>query len=194
MVSWPGLGTRVALRYRRSPGSVPPLTDAIGHLEAVDPTVRLRSKTGAVVEVSPAAVVALRVLTDAPVRTADIRAVERTIAAARPGAEQTWRDGWLLRAGNQTDYAVPLDISADLSGIPGVVEWYACRGLTPRLVIPDRLLSPPPGWVTERTEQVLVRAEDHAYRCLPDTEPTEPAESEGFRLHHRRRYFRPQQD
>ena len=50
MVSWPDLGTRVTVRYRRRPGSVPPLTDAVGHLLAVDPVVRVRTKTGAVVE------------------------------------------------------------------------------------------------------------------------------------------------
>ena len=69
MVSWPDLGTRVTVRYRRPAGSVPPLTDAVGHLLAVDPMVRVRTKTGAVVEFAPADVVALRVLTDAPVRT-----------------------------------------------------------------------------------------------------------------------------
>ncbi|HZC51844.1 MAG TPA: GNAT family N-acetyltransferase, partial [Mycobacterium sp.] len=32
MISWPDLGTRVTVRYRRPAGSVPPLTDAVGHL------------------------------------------------------------------------------------------------------------------------------------------------------------------
>lgn len=160
MVSWPALGTRVALRYRRPPGSVPPLTDAVGHLLAVDPKVVVRTKTSAVVEVAPGDVVALRVLTDAPVRTADIRNLEHAVATARPAAEQTWLDGWLLRArGAETlpNSAVPLDISADISTIPAIVAWYGERGLTARLAIPDRLLSPPPGLVCERTEQVLVR-------------------------------------
>ena len=76
MVSWPDLGTRLTVRYRRPAGSVPPLTDAVGHLLALDPLVRVRTKTGAVVEFAAADVVALRVLTDAPVRTADIRALE----------------------------------------------------------------------------------------------------------------------
>ena len=77
MISWPDLGTRVTVRYRRPAGSVPPLTDAVGHLLAVDPMVRVRTKTGAVVECAPADVVALRILTDAPVRTSEIRALER---------------------------------------------------------------------------------------------------------------------
>ena len=44
MVSWPDLGTRVTVRYRRPAGSVPPLTDAVGHLLAVDPVVRVRPR------------------------------------------------------------------------------------------------------------------------------------------------------
>ena len=158
MISWPDLGTRVTVRYRRPAGSVPPLTDAVGHLLAIEPMVRVATKRGTVVECASADVVALRVLTDAPVRTAQIRALEHAAAAAWPGAEQSWLHGWLLRAGNGVDYAVPLDISADASAIPAIVDWYTRRGLTPRLAIPDRLLTPPPGWQTEHTEQVLVRA------------------------------------
>ena len=63
MVSWPDLGTRVTVRYRRRAGSMPPLTDAVGHLLAVNPVVRVQTKTGAVVECAPADVVAVRTLT-----------------------------------------------------------------------------------------------------------------------------------
>jgi hypothetical protein len=161
MVSWPDLGTRVTVRYRRPAGSVPPLTDAVGHLLAVDPMVRVRTKTGAVVEFAPADVVALRTLTDAPVRTSQIRALERAAASAWPGAERDWLDGWLLRAGHgaglAANSAMPLDISAQASAIPRIVAWYRRRGLTPRLAIPDRLLRLPPGATAEHTERVLVR-------------------------------------
>ena len=161
MVSWPDLGTRVTVRYRRPAGSVPPLTDAVGHLLAVDPVVRVRTKTGAVVEFAPADVVAFRTLTDAPVRTSEIRALEHAAAAASPGDERTWLEGWLLRAGPggelAANSAVPLDISAQVSTVPAIVDWYHRRGLTPRLAIPDRLLHLPPGVTVERTEQVLVR-------------------------------------
>ncbi len=161
MVAWPEAGTRVSVRYRRASGSVPPLTDAVGHLLAVDPVVRVRTKTGAVVEFAPADVVALRVLTDAPVRTSEIRALERAAAHARPGVEHTWLEGWLLRvepgAGAAANSAVPLDISAHLSALPAISAWYGERGRTARLVIPDRLLPPPPGLTAERTEQLAVR-------------------------------------
>jgi N-acetylglutamate synthase len=161
MVSWPDLGTRVTVRYRRPAGSVPPLTDAVGHLLAVDPVVRVRTKTGAVVEFAPADVVALRVLTDAPVRASAIRALEQAAAAAWPGVEQTWLDGWLLRAGHGATFsansAAPLDISAHTGTIPAIAAWYGERNLTPWLAIPDRLLRLPPGLAGEHAEHILVR-------------------------------------
>lgn len=165
MISWPALGTRVMVRYRRAEGSVPPLTDAVGHLQAIDPVVRLQTKTGAVVECSPADVVMLRVLTFAPVRTSDIRALEHAAAMAWPGVEHAWLEGWLLRAGPQTskgtalaaNSAVPLDLSSQLSTVPAIVDWYERRGLTARLAIPDRLLSVPTGSTGEHPESVLVR-------------------------------------
>jgi hypothetical protein len=171
MVSWPALGTRVTVRYRRPSGSVPPLTDAVGHLLAVDPMVQVQTKTGTVAEFAPADVVALRVLTDAPVRTSQIRALEHAAAAAWPGIERTWLDGWLLRAGYGATFAansaVPLDISASKDTIPSILAWYTRRNLTPRLAIPDRLLRLPAGLRDEGTERVLVRD----VRNVPDGEP-----------------------
>jgi hypothetical protein len=221
MVSWPDLGTRVTVRYRRPAGSVPPLTDAVGHLLSLDPVVRVRTKTGAVVEFAAADVVALRELTDAPVRTADIRALEQASAAAwqgREGHEQAWLDGWLLRAGGdaalEANSAVPLDISAQPQTIPAIVGWYTQRDLTPRLAIPDRLLRPPAGPRSEYTEKILIRDAPDGTRweslsqvrtadvgaaegttryfirvAEHDTNSTAVAESLGFRLHHRTRYF-----
>lgn len=195
MVSWPALGTRVTLRYRRAPGSVPPLSDAVGHLLTVEPTVRVRTKSGEVVEVAQSDVTALRVLTHAPVRTADIRRLEYAAAADAPGTEQLWLDGWLLRAHGPTlasNSAVPLDISARTGSIPAIFDWYRERGLKPRLAIPDRLLAPPAGLPCELVEQILVRDTATAnpeYVCLPDTESTAAVQDLGFRLHHRRRYL-----
>jgi hypothetical protein len=175
MVSWPPLGTRVTVRYRRPPGSVPPLTDAIGRLLAFDPLVRVQTKEGAIVECAPTDVVALRALTDAPVRTSEIRALEHAAASvtlAWPGIERTWLNGWLLRAGHpssQVNIAVPLDISARVDEIPAILAWYGLRNLTPRLLIPDRLLRPPPGLDCDHIETVLVRPlESHAGVTLDD--------------------------
>jgi N-acetylglutamate synthase len=240
MISWPDLGTRVSVRYRRRPGSVPPMTDAVGHLLAVDPVVRVQTKTGAVVEFAADDVVALRVLTDAPIRTSAIRALEHAAATARAATEQTWLDGWLLRAGSDAGFAsnsaVPLDISAQIGSVPAIVAWYDQRGLAPLLAIPDRLLTLPRSLIADHTERVLVRdlsnlaiaapdpivaAADAAVTAAPDgtrwvgvsaarealliwgahrgatraylvvDEQADAglAESLGFRLHHRRRYF-----
>ncbi len=159
MISWPELGTRVTVRYRRPDGSVPPLTDVIGHLLDIAPLVRVQTKTGAVVQFSPAEVVAVRTLSDAPVRASEIRALEHAAALAWPGVEQHWLDGWLLRAGHGVTHgansAVPLDTSADGSAIPAIVDWYRSRNLTPRLAIPDRLLRLPAAG--EHANRMLVR-------------------------------------
>jgi len=158
MVSWPQPGTRVTVRYRRPAGSVPPLTDAVGHLLGIEPLVRVQTKTGAVVQFAPADVVAVRALSDAPVRTSQIRALEHAAAFAWPGVEQQWLDGWLLRAGRGVTYqansAVPLQVSASPAAIPAIAAWYTRRGLTPRLAIADRLLRLP--GVGERANAVLV--------------------------------------
>jgi hypothetical protein len=166
MISWPELGTRVTVRYRRPDGSVPPLTDVIGHLLDIAPLVRVRTKTGAVVQFSPAEVVAVRTLSDAPVRASEIRALEHAAALAWPGVEQHWLDGWLLRAGHGVTHgansAVPLDTSADGAAIPAIVDWYRSRDLTPRLAIADRLLR-------------LTGASHHANRMLVrDVHTAEP--------------------
>jgi hypothetical protein len=172
MISWPRPGTRVTVRYRRPAGSVPPLTDAVGHLLAVDPLVRVRTKTGAVVEFAPTAVLALRALSDAPVRTSDIRALEHAAASAWPGVERAWLGGWLLRAAHGIDIAansaIPLNLSASFGAIPAIVAWYRGRGLTPRLAVPDRLLPLPPDLPPLRTERVLVRDICDASSTKPD--------------------------
>jgi N-acetylglutamate synthase len=159
MVSWPELGTRVTVRYRRPAGSVPPLTDVIGHLLDVTPVVRVQTKTGAVVQFAAADVVAVRALSDAPVRISQIRDLEHAAALAWPGVEQRWLDGWLLRAGHGATFpansAVPLQKWADASAIPAIVEWYKGRNLTPRLAIADRLLRIPGG--VEHANRMLVR-------------------------------------
>lgn len=176
MVSWPALGARVMVRYRRPAGSVPPLTDAVGHLLAADPVVRVRTKTGAVAECAPADVVDVRELSYAPVRTSEIRALERAAAAAWPTDEHAWLDGWLLRvregAGLVSNSAMPLDISARPSAIPAIIAWYDARGLTPRLAISDRLLPVPRGRVGEYTERVTAR------------DVSEPGDSRGLDVEH----------
>jgi GNAT superfamily N-acetyltransferase len=136
------------MRYRLPAGSVPPLTDVVGHLFEVAPALRVRTKRGDVVDVAAADVVSIKALTAAPVRTGDIRNLEYAAALAWPGVEQEWIGGWLLRYGHgstrRANSAVPLEVRGDLSALPAIVDWYAARAATPLLVAPDRLFRVPP--------------------------------------------------
>jgi RimJ/RimL family protein N-acetyltransferase len=147
VIELPAVGTRVSLRYRREEGSVPPLTDVIGHLLAAGPVIRVQAKTGVVVEISADDVVAVRALTAAPVRTSQIRATEHAAALAWPGIERRWLDGWLLRAAgghsHRANSAVPLGVEAGTHSVPAIIDWYTQRGQTPWLSVPDRLLTLP---------------------------------------------------
>jgi N-acetylglutamate synthase len=164
----PPVGTRVMVRYRLPAGSVPPLTDVIGHLVDTGSALRVRTKRGDVVEIAVADVVAIKALAAAPVRTSQIRATEHAAALAWPGVEHQWLDGWLLRAaGGHThrgNSAVPLGVEADLGVLPSIVDWYGSRGLTPWLSVPDRLLRLPSG-VEPHLETVVMVAD------LPAGEP-----------------------
>jgi len=157
----PEIGTRVSLRYRLPAGSVPPLTDVVGHLIEVGPALRVRTKRGDMVDVAAADVVAIKALSDAPVRTGDIRNLEYAAARAWPGVEQQWIDGWLLRYGHgstrRANSAVPLEVRGDLSALPAIIDWYAARSATPLLVAPDRLLRVPPGVPVDGENVVMTR-------------------------------------
>lgn len=144
MPQLPAVGSRVSLRYRRPAGSVPPLTDVVGHLLSVEPVVQVRTKAGELVDIDPVAVVSVRELSHTPVRGSEIRALEHAAALAWPGTEQHWDRGWFLRAGGgvtrRANSALPLDMSAQIADLPAIVDWYAARDLTPWLALPERLL------------------------------------------------------
>src|ERR1700730_17090915 len=136
------------VRYRLPAGSVPPLTDVIGHLEATGPTLRVRTKSGDVVDVAAADVVAIKALAASPVRTGDIRNLEHAAALAWPGVEQQRLDGWLLRlrrgSPRRANSAVPLDVPT-VFDVSAIVDWYAARAVAPLISAPDRLFRIPPG-------------------------------------------------
>ncbi|MBB3605076.1 ribosomal protein S18 acetylase RimI-like enzyme [Mycolicibacterium sp. BK556] len=144
MASLPPVGSRVSIRYRLPAGTAPAMTDVIGELQAVEPVIVVRTKSDGVVEVSPADVVAVRELSVVPVRASEIRTLEHAAALAWPGTEQSWQDGWLLRAGggytSRANSAVPLDFSATIEALPPIIDWYRERGLEPWLALPERLL------------------------------------------------------
>lgn len=96
MAGLPLVGARVSIRHRLPTGE---FTDVIGHVLALAPRIVVRTKSGELAEISPADVVAMRELSDRPVRASEIRALEHAAALAWPGTEQHWHDGWLLRAG-----------------------------------------------------------------------------------------------
>ena len=50
----PSVGSRVSIRYRLPAGAAKPLTDVVGHLEALVPEVLVRTKSGDVVAIDPA--------------------------------------------------------------------------------------------------------------------------------------------
>ncbi|SHQ49465.1 N-acetylglutamate synthase, CG3035 family [Mycobacteroides abscessus] len=172
----PGLGTRVAIRSRRPPGSVPPFTDTVGELVAAAPTVQVLHKSGAVVDISADNIVSVRVLPPVPVLNRDIRSMQRAAALAWPGLEHQWLDGWFVRASDghtrRANSAVPLDHSASSRALGELDAWYTERGLPTLLCLPDRLIHPPDGLATSDETVVMVRDLDNAGT---DTLPAEPS-------------------
>jgi ribosomal protein S18 acetylase RimI-like enzyme len=156
----PAVGTRVSLRYRLPAGSVPPLSDVVGHLLDVGPTLRVRDKRGDVVTVAAVDVVSIRPLSAMPVRTSEIRNLEHAAALAWPGVEQQWIDGWLLRFGHGStrrgNSAVPL-LPWPRPDLSAIVDWYAARGASPLIAAPDRLFRVPPGQPTDGENIVMAR-------------------------------------
>lgn len=146
MADLPACGTRVSLRYRLPPGSVPPHTDVVGHLVDVAPIIRVRTRRGDIVDVAPADVVAVRVVPEIPVRTGEIRNLEHAAALGWPGIEQQWQDGWLLRYGRgstrRANSAVPLRFTSHTE-LVGAAHWYASRGVPALISAPDRLFRIP---------------------------------------------------
>ncbi|MFV8054200.1 GNAT family N-acetyltransferase [Mycobacterium sp. 48b] len=144
MAELPAPGSRVSLRYRLPAGSAKPLTDVIGHLERLDPTVLIRTKDGELVDIAHADIVSVRELSHAPVRASEIRALEHAAALAWPGVEQQWLGGWLLRAGHgvtsRANSAIPLGVSAQIADLSAVRDWYGLRNLPAWLALPERLL------------------------------------------------------
>jgi N-acetylglutamate synthase len=164
------LGARVTLRYLLPPGQSHPMTDVIGELiESDESVVAVRASDGHVVRVTPDRVVALKSLGPRPIRTSEIRALERAAADGWPGVEQAWIDGWLLRAGHgftgRANSAVPVEPSASLASLPAIVQWFHARLLPPTLLLPDRLGSVPPEWTTR--DETLVMAADISRVTLP---------------------------
>ena len=174
------------VRYRLPAGSVPPLTDVIGHLEAIGPTLRVRTKRGDVVDVAAADVVAIKALAAAPVRTGDIRNLEHAAALAWPGVEQRRLGGWLLRFGRgstrRANSAVPLDVPTG-SDVSAIIDWYAARAVAPLVAAPDRLFRVPPGVLID-AETLVMTGDVTTHRLSAVAIATRP-DGEWLRLYRR---------
>ena len=183
----PDVGTRVSLRYRLPAGSVPPMSDVVGHLVETGPTLRVETKAGDVVNVSVTDVVSLRPLSDAPVRNRDIRNLEHAAALGWPGVEHEWLDGWLLRAGHgstrRANSAVPL-LPTPGEHTEQIAEWYAARGLPALLAVPDRLFRTSPDRPTDGENVVMTRNLTDGVDAAPVTVTPTP-DDDWLRLHPR---------
>lgn len=174
MTELPTVGSRVVLRYRLPPGYSHPMTDVIGTLDRLDDAVvAVTTERGEHIQVSRERVVALKSLAARPIRTSEIRALEEAASDGWPGLEQEWIDGWILKAGNgftgRANSATPLHPDAGDRSLPEIAAWYADRGLLPRLLLPDRLGSVPPGW--RSAQDVIVMAADVTDFVAPQSPP-----------------------
>jgi len=160
VVELPEVGTRVSLRYRLPAGSVPPMSDVVGHLREVGPTLLVETKSGDVVTVATAHVVSIRPLSAAPVRNRDIRNLEHAAALGWPGVEHEWINGWLLRFGHgvtrRANSAVPL-LPTPGEHLDAIADWYAARGAQALLAVPDRLFRLPSHRPTDGENVVMAR-------------------------------------
>ncbi|MFT4043982.1 MAG: GNAT family N-acetyltransferase [Gordonia sp. (in: high G+C Gram-positive bacteria)] len=175
-------GDRIVVRYRigdTTPGdwrpashaaqTAPRLSDITGFLvENADP-LRI-SRNGVIESVPRAAITSMRLLSARPVRTSEIRALERAAALSWPGIESTWIEGWFVRAGGRMsrrgNSAIPLEMSAraDAATLHRISAWYAERNLPTILALPDRLLGPHtiPGTPASGDVHILTRVLDGA--------------------------------
>lgn len=148
--STPKLGDRVIVR-RLLPDTPGHLTDVIGHVVALEPlTIRPQSVGGLhsqaqTVTIPAELIQVVKVLPPRTVRNSEIRAVETAYAAAFPGIEHVWVEGWLLRAGDgiteRSNSAAPLGASAGMSPIPlaAIREFYSRHELPAQILVPDRI-------------------------------------------------------
>ena len=146
------------VRYRLPAGSMPPLTDVVGHLLEVGPVLRVRTKRDDVVDIAAADVVAIKGLSDAPVRTGDIRNLEYAAALAWPEQSSSGSAAGCCASATEAP-GVRIRPSRLMSTVElsaaRIVDWYAARGVAPLVAAPDRLFRVPPGVPTDAENLVM---------------------------------------
>jgi ribosomal protein S18 acetylase RimI-like enzyme len=150
-VSWalsdrPALGTTVTLQVSTPVGPI----GVVGTLIDADPdTWSVRRRDGSVSVINVSAIVAGRVVPPSRAARASVAEVERMAALGWRGSDLQPLGEWLLRAGGGFTSRAN---SALVVGDPGmapeaaldaVEQWYATRGLPPRIQLPDQ--ATPPG-------------------------------------------------
>jgi ribosomal protein S18 acetylase RimI-like enzyme len=179
------VGRRITLRRRLPdvPPGEPDLGDVVGVLESwIDGVLSLRRRTGEVVQVPAATVVAGRVV-----------APELSAAALSEVADETWRahesariGDWRLRWHDDVTHRPNSVLAVGDPGLPvdealdAAVRWYAERGATAAVMTPV----PAPitevcaarGWRQERRTQVLAAATADLAAV------TEPERTDGVRV------------
>jgi ribosomal protein S18 acetylase RimI-like enzyme len=135
------VGRRVVVRYRRPPGSQPPLTDVVGVVTAMDHHGLTVEATSGPVTVRGEDVVVARPVPPKPVRrgrphtSISTVELERLMADGWRAVEEEWLGDWMLRASSgftgRGNSVLPLgDPGSSMeSAIEHAEEWYAIRGL-----------------------------------------------------------------
>jgi ribosomal protein S18 acetylase RimI-like enzyme len=139
------IGHRVVVRHRvgdKRPGQ-PGQTDLLGTLIEVDERrYVVRTDAGAEREIARGDVTAAKRIPPRPPRHSEMLELERIADRAWPAPETVRLGEWLLRAAqgwtNRANSALPLGDSGRAldDAVQACVDWYAARGLTPRITVP----------------------------------------------------------
>jgi N-acetylglutamate synthase len=141
------IGRRVVIRYQLSePVNGAHATDVLGVLtDWQDDRLSVTTKSGEIVTVSRADILAAKVVPPRTVTRREIREVETVALDGWRGLEFETLGGWVLRAADgftrRANACVPLadpDRPLD-AAIDAVDRWYAERGLPPTFLIPSML-------------------------------------------------------
>jgi ribosomal protein S18 acetylase RimI-like enzyme len=139
------IGHRVVVRHLvgdKRPGQ-PGQTDLLGTLIEVDERrYVVRTDAGAECEIARGDVTAAKRVPPRPPRFSEMLELERIADRAWPAPETVRLGEWLLRAAqgwtNRANSALPLGDSGEAMDetVEACVDWYAARGLTPRITVP----------------------------------------------------------
>lgn len=187
--SQPKIGDRVVIRYRlgedapadwrqapdpaaSAAGDGPTQSDITGILREHTDDAYVIERDGQLHRVAIAAISSVRLLSRRVVRNSEIREVERTLMLAAAAAERADVNGWLVNASGaarqniRSGAAAPIEFGSTSAALPDVIAWFTVRGLTPRVMLAERLMR-----VSSLGAGV---GRDEPYEVLIGPEPTDP--------------------